>query len=178
MVSTDPYIDPIGIQLWAEETGIASIMYTAWGWPVMEIVHFTGLCLLFGAIGMFDLRMMGAVKGIPLRSLHRLVPFGVLGFVLCAASGFMFVTTEPSQYLYNPAWQSKIGLVLLAGLNMAAFYLSGTARKVRLLGPDEPIPKAARLIAVISLLSWMGVIMFGRVITAFRPPWNWCLWCS
>lgn len=178
MVSTDPFLDPLEIAIWGEQSGIASIMYTPWGWPIMEIVHFTGLCLLFGAIGMFDLRMMGAVKGLPLKSLHRLVPFGVLGFVLCAASGFMFVATQPDQYLYNPAWQSKIALIMLAGLNMAAFYLSGTAKKVYALGPDDPVPRAARMIAVISLLSWMGAIACGRVITAFRPPFHWCLWCS
>jgi len=178
MVSGDPYIDPVAIAVWAEEVGIAPIMYTPWGWPIVEIVHFTGLCFLFGAIGMFDLRMMGAVKGISLKAMHRLVPFGVFGFALSAASGFMFVTTAPDQYLYNPAWQSKIGLILIAGLNMAAFYLSGTAKKVRALGPDDPIPKSARLIAVISLLSWIGVIACGRVITAFRPPFHWCVWCG
>ena len=55
---------------------------------------------------MFDLRMLGFVRGVSLPALHRLVPFGVLGFALSVASGFMFVVTTPDQYLYNPAWQT------------------------------------------------------------------------
>src|SRR5690606_32617430 len=126
-------------------------MYSAWGWPIAEIVHFIGICLLIGTVGMFDLRMMGLVKGISLTALHKLVPFGVFGFLLSAGSGFLFVVTSPDQYLYNPAWQVKMALLALAGLNMALFYLT-TSRRLALLGPDEVPPTAARMFAAISLL--------------------------
>jgi len=178
MTAPDPIIDPYAIQFWAEDVGIASIMYSAWGWPVMEIIHFFGLCLLIGTVGMFDLRMMGAVKGISLAALHKLVPYGVLGFALNVASGFMFVTADPTQYLYNPAWQTKMVLIAIAGVNMATFYVTATSKRVQALGPDDKLPTAARVIAVVSLASWLGVIMCGRVITAFRPPFHWCVWCS
>ena len=174
----DPFLDPAAIQQWAENAGIAPLMYSAWGWPIAEIVHFTGLCLLIGTVGMFDLRMMGAVKGISLAALHRLVPFGVAGFALNVVTGFLFVTADPTQYLYNPAWQTKMALIAIAGINMAAFYLTATSKRVRALGPDDKLPAAARVIAVVSLASWIGVIACGRVITAFRPPFHWCLWCS
>lgn len=174
----DPVFDPVGIVVWAIDSGIFDLMYSAWGWPIAEIAHFIGLCLLFGAVGTFDLRMLGFAPGISLTALHRLVPFGVLGFALCAASGFMFVVTSPDQYLYNPAWQVKMGLLALAGLNMALFYLT-TARKLKLLGPDDMPPAAARVFAAVSLTAWLGVTMAGRVITAFRPPaWFWCSWCG
>ena len=153
-------------------------MYSPWGWTIAEIVHFTGLCLLFGTVGMFDLRMMGLVRGLSLGALHKLVPYGVAGFVLSVASGFMFVVTTPDQYLYNPAWQVKMALLALAGLNMALFYLT-VARRLKLLGPDDPPPLAARRFAALSLTCWIGVIAAGRVITAFRPPsFFWCAWCS
>ena len=80
----DPIFDPVGIVTWAIDTGIFDLMYSAWGWPIAEIVHFTGICLLIGAVGTFDLRMMGFARGISLPALHRLVPFGVLGFLLSA----------------------------------------------------------------------------------------------
>ena len=174
----DPIFDPVGIVTWAIDTGIFDLMYSAWGWPIAEIVHFTGLCLLIGAVGTFDLRMMGFARGISLPALHRLVPFGVLGFLLSAGSGFLFVVTSPDQYLYNPAWQVKMALLAFAGLNMLLFYLT-TSRRLKLLGPDDPPPLAARAFAAVSLASWLGVIMAGRVITAFRPPsWFWCAWCG
>lgn len=174
----DPIFDPVGIVNWAIDTGIFDLMYSRWGWPIAEIVHFIGLCLLIGAVGAFDLRMLGAVKGISLPALHKLVPFGILGFALSVTSGLMFVVTSPDQYLYNPAWQIKMVLLAIAGLNMAAFYLTA-ARGLRDLPADATPPLAARIFAGVSLTAWFGVIACGRVITAFRPPaWEWCAWCT
>jgi hypothetical protein len=174
----DPVFDPVGIVTWAIDTGVYDVMYSQWGWPIVEIVHFTGLCLLVGTVGAFDLRMLGVVKGISLPGLHRLVPFGVVGFALSVTSGLMFVTSAPDQYLYNPAFQIKMLLLAIAGANMALFYLT-TAQNLRGLPADAIPPSSARVFAGVSLAAWFGVIACGRVITAFRPPaWEWCVWCS
>jgi hypothetical protein len=178
MLPDDPIFDPVAIVEWAIDTGVFDLMYSRWGWPIAEIVHFTGLCLLIGAVGAFDLRMIGWVEGISLAALHKLVPFGIAGFVLSASSGFLFVVTSPDQYLYNPAWQIKMVLLAIAGLNMALFYLTA-ARSLRTLPADAMPPLPARVFAGISLVAWFGVIAAGRVITAFRPPaWFWCGWCG
>ncbi len=158
----------IAIGQWGIDSGIYGLMNTRWGWPIAEIVHFIGLCLLMASVGMFDLRMMGLMRGLSLKALHALVPYGVLGFLLCVATGALFVVSSPLEYLYNPAWQLKMGLIVIAGINMAAFYLT-MARRVHALGPDDAPPLAARVIALVSLASWIGVITCGRVITAFRP---------
>jgi hypothetical protein len=178
MLPADPIFDPVGIMVWAIDTGLYDLMNSAWGWVVAEIVHFIGLCLLIGAVGTFDLRMMGLLRGLPLAALHRLVPFGIAGFALCATTGFLFVVSAPDQYLYNPAWQVKMALIAIAGLNIALFYAT-TAKAVKAVGPEDGPPFAARLFAFVSLAAWVGVIAAGRVITAFRPPsWFWCAWCG
>lgn len=175
---TDPLLDPVAIFEWGADHGVFALMYSAWGWPVMEIVHFFGLCLLIGSVGMFDLAMIGLVRGLPLQALHRLVPFGVLGFLLSLLSGAMFVLSAPDQYLYNPAFQVKLVLMAVAGANMVLFYLTARGTLARL-HPGDAIPLQLRLFAGVSLAAWFGVIMAGRVITAFRPPsWFWCAWCS
>ena len=150
------------------DSGINAMMNTRWGWPIAESVHFIGICLLIGTVGMFDLRMMGLVRGLSLAALHRLVPYGVLGYGLSAASGLCFVLAAPFEYIENPAWDIKMGLMAVAGLNMIIFYTT-TAKRVYALGPDDTVPLAARLIAIVSLASWVGVMTCGRVITAFRP---------
>jgi hypothetical protein len=139
MLPDDPIFDPVAIVEWAIDTGVFDLMYSRWGWPIAEFVHFTGLCLLIGAVGAFDLRMIGWVKGISLAALHKLVPFGVAGFVLSASSGILFVVTSPDQYLYNPAWQIKMMLLAIAGVNMALFYLTA-ARSLRTLPADAMPP--------------------------------------
>ena len=55
-------------------------------------------------------------------ALHKLVPWGVGGYVLNVMTGFMFVTSAPDQYLYNPAFQTKLALMGIAGLNVVFFY--------------------------------------------------------
>ena len=130
-----------------------------------------------GAYGGFvDVRMLGVARGVSMSALHRLVPFGIAGYAMCAITGSLFVVTAPGQYLYNPAIQTKLALMALAGVNMAVFYLT-TSRAVATLGPDDMAPMRARLIGFISLACWLGVITAGRVVTFFRPPEFWCLWC-
>jgi len=149
-------------------SGANAVMNTAWGWPIAECVHFVGICLLIGTVGLFDLRMMGAVHGPSLPTLHRMVPWGVAGWLLCLASGAMFVLAAPFEYVENPAWVIKMVLIALAGVNMVIFYRT-VASRVRHLPEDAPVPLAARVVAVVSLASWLGVMTCGRVITAFRP---------
>jgi len=172
----DAVIDPGAIQQWANDLGIASFMQSPWGWPLVEVFHFIGLCLLFGVVGMFDLRMLGVARGVSLQRLHRLIPFGVSGFAVSVITGFLFVVTTPDQYLYNPALQTKLALMGVAGMNMVLFYVTA-APGVSDTGAEDLPPMRARLFAVVSLACWLGVIACGRVITAFRPPWHWCPWC-
>ena len=173
----DTILDVAAIAQFGESSGIAPLMHLYWSWPIAEIIHFTGICLLIGSVGMFDLRMMGVVRGIPLGALRRLIPFGVAGFVLSASSGVAFVLTMPDQYLYNPAWQTKMAFLAAAGINMVLFYLT-VARKAHATAAADAPPVTARVFAFVSLGCWLGVIACGRVITAFRPPFHWCFWCG
>jgi hypothetical protein len=173
---SDPIFDIPAIERFGIETGIFGFMNSKWGWPTAESIHFIGLCLLMAAVGMFDLRMMGVARGVRMSALHRLVPFGVAGWLMCVATGLLFFLSAPSQYLYNPAWQTKMTLMGMAGVNMALFYAT-TAQAVGMTGPDDLPPTRARVIGFISLACWIGVIVCGRLITFFRPPYHWCLWC-
>jgi hypothetical protein len=38
--------------------------------------------------------------------------------------------------------------------------------------------RLAQIGAAVSLLCWIGVIVCGRLITFFRPPFFWCFWCG
>ncbi|MDP2125902.1 MAG: hypothetical protein Q8K97_00875, partial [Pseudohongiella sp.] len=157
-------------------SGIFGFMNTQWGWPFVESLHFIGLTLLLGTVGLFDLRLMGLGRGIPIKALHPLVRFGVAGFLLNALTGFMFIISDPGQYVYNPAFQIKVLAMIIAGINLAVFYLV-MAKKVRALSDDAIVPLPARLIAMTSLCCWCVVIAGGRLITFYRPPEFWCFWC-
>src|SRR5688572_1946812 len=116
----------VDLQIWivrtfAKATAVSTMMKTQWGWPSAESVHFMGLCLLVGAIFLFDLRLLGVAKRIPIGALHKLVPWGLLGYGMTVASGLLFVLAEPDQYVYNPAFHFKLFFMVTAGVNASAF---------------------------------------------------------
>lgn len=150
------------------DTAVAELMRSTWAWPLVESLHFLGLCLLVGAIGAFDLRLLGIARTVPIAAVHRLVPVGLLGFAINIATGALFVATEPDQYIYNPAFHLKLAFLGIAGLNAATFYLT-TYRQA--FGPAATlrVPTHARVIAAISLSAWLVVIVAGRLITFYRP---------
>jgi hypothetical protein len=138
-----------------------------WVWPIGETLHFVGLCLLIGAVGLFDLRLIGVAKGLPFAALQRLIPWGVLGFLISLSTGVMFVLGNgfaPGEYLRNIAFFWKMLFIVLAGINVLVFYISGTARAVEPLGPAEDAPLRAKVIGAVSLCLWVGVIFFGRML--------------
>ena len=60
-----------------------------WAWPLCETFHFVGICILIGAVGMFDLRVLGLARGLPIAALRRFLPWGVFGFgFLCCGRVF------------------------------------------------------------------------------------------
>ncbi len=154
---------------WLEGTALAELVFTyGWIWPLSESLHFMGLVLLVGSVGLFDLRVLGLGKGIPPAAIHRLISFGLLGFVVSVLTGVVFVTTTPDQYFYNSAFHFKAVFLLLMGANAAYFY-AASYRTVRILGPHDDTPARAKVSAALSLTLLAAVMCCGRMLTFYRP---------
>lgn len=147
---------------------VARFMATRWGWPAMESLHFIGLSLLVGTIVLFDLRLLGLARRIPIAALHRLIPWGLTGYAINLVSGAMFMMSAPDQYIYNPAFHFKMLFMAIAGFNATAFYLVA-ARRTMGPGAEARVPRAARIIAATSVMMWVAIIVCGRLITFYRP---------
>ena len=152
---------------------LEKFMSFPWAWPMSETFHFIGVCLLVGTVAMFDLRLLGVGKGLPVAPLRRLLPWGVFGFVLCVVTGLLFVLGLRANLIGDDAYdvimrdiwlQLKLLFIFLAGLNLLAFYLTGMARAADSLGPGDNAPPLAKVIAGASLVFWAGVVVFGRLI--------------
>lgn len=150
---------------WIQGTPLnAALVQSIWAFPAGETLHFIGLAMLFGFVAMLDLRMLGVAKQIPLAPLHRLLPWGVTGFLITFSTGLLFIFATPEQYLKDWVFWSKMLLVALAGVNVLVFYTGGIYRLVEALGPGQDAPVPAKMIAVTSLCLWVGVMFFGRML--------------
>jgi hypothetical protein len=149
---------------WLKSTWLSSfVVENFWVWPASETIHFIGLAILVGVVGAIDLRMLGVAKRLPLVSLHRLLPWGIFGFVINLMTGILFFAGDPFQYVHNPAFQLKMLFILLAGINVLVFYLT-LFHKVEALGAGDDAPLPAKVIAAISLFLWIGVMYWGRML--------------
>ena len=158
---------------WLRWPSLEVLMAQPGAWALCETLHFVGLCLLIGIVGLFDLRVLGMGKGLPPGALKRLLPWGVLGFALCAATGALFVGGMGANLIGDNAYdvilrdswlQWKLLFIALAGVNLAAYHLTGMARAVEALDANGNAPLLAKVFAGASLGLWIGVVVFGRLI--------------
>jgi uncharacterized membrane protein len=139
----------------------------SWVWPVCEMIHYAGMSLIVGIIGTLDLRILGLFKSLPIAALRPLVPWAFAAFVGNVLSGIVFVTGTGSGavfYIDNLSFQLKMLFLLLAFANLIVFQLTGLERAVYATPAGASAPAAAKGIAVFSLVSWVLIIFFGRML--------------
>jgi hypothetical protein len=130
-------------------------------WTTSETLHFMGLCLLFGAVLVINLRMLGMMRSVSFADLHGLLPVGIVGFVINLVTGMLFFIAIPEQYTQNIAFQWK--MILLVPAAVSLLYLTAS-EDVWAVGSGDDAPLVAKLIAAGSIVVWIGVLYFGRML--------------
>jgi hypothetical protein len=153
--------------VWLESSGLGQMMRrSAWMYPIVEIIHIVGFVILVGAVVMFDLRVLGLGRGLPVTALARhLLRWSWVGLALVVPAGLMMFTAHATEFATNPAFLLKVTLLATAALNVAFFhmvpYRSVAAWDI------AGSPGAARAAAVLSIAIWIAVITCGRLIAYF-----------
>ena len=138
------------------------IGFTAW-FPFLESIHVLSIGLVVGSILMVDLRLLGAagLRYPASRMIRELIPWTWGAFGVAVVTGFGMFLTRASVYIENPAFQTKLVLLLLACANMALFQFR-TFRNITGWDTTDKTPVAARMAGAASLLLWAGIILAGR----------------
>lgn len=132
-------------------------------YPLVLFLHAGGLALIVGFNTALDLRILGVGSDIPIAPMDRFFPVMVIGFWINAVSGIGLLMASATQMLTNPLFYIKLALIFVAVVNLVLL------RRQVLRDPyvdKKPIPMKAKILAVTSLLLWIGAITAGR-LTAY-----------
>lgn len=151
--------------VWLEATGLGRAMRQwLWLYPTVEIVHIVGIVMLVGAAAMFDLRLLGLSRRLPVSAMAaHLLPWARVGLGVVVPTGVMMFVAHAVEMAENPAFRLKVILIAAALANAGAFH-RWPFRSVSRWDVQAPTPPAARFSAVASLLLWSGVIACGRLL--------------
>lgn len=127
-----------------------------WAYPLLEVVHIWGIALVIGNLMALEVRVWGGAANLPVLPLARLSLVLVsIGFTLAAGSGLLMFATQAEELLTNRAFLIKMLLLMLAGSNAAWFHGRQSLQKLDL---------TARLLMLLSLVLWIGILLAGRWI--------------
>ena len=148
-----------------EDTPLAEyIRHSHLLYPAIEIVHIVGFIFLAGSAMLFDFRLLGISKKIPVTDLSKhLLPWSRRSLLLVVPSGFILFMTQATALSANRVFGLKLILILLAFAN-AGFFHRYTFRSVHDWDHLKQTPIAAKAAGIISILLWTGVITCGRFL--------------
>jgi hypothetical protein len=148
-----------------EHTALAQLLRESlFLYPLANVLHVVAVAILLGSIAIFDLRLLGFGKAIPIASLARLaLPVAAAAVSLAVPTGAAMFIAEAPAYVRNPVFLTKIALIILALLNVALFH--------RFLRPGakpagEPT-SSMRASAAASLSFWLATLIAGRLIAYY-----------
>lgn len=152
------------ITAWLASTALAQTMINVpWMWPLCETLHFVGLALLIGTAGIFDLRLLGFMRGMPVAAAMQMRVWAGIGVVINLITGVLFFIAAPAQYMNNIAFWWKMGFLAVAIINIAWFELR-YGKELAELPANADTPSNYKLAGSLSLFSWMAVLYFGRML--------------
>ena len=142
---------------WVQALAQSPALYAA-----VQTAHTLGFVVLVGSVFFFDLRILGLGKAIPARALARLLlPWSWAALVVIVPSGLAMFAVSAGWLLESRTFQLKMALLVVAAMN-AAYFLTGPYARANAWDSGAPIPAAAKVSAVLSLVTWCAIIACGR----------------
>jgi len=151
---------------WLEHTAVGTaIRESLWLFPIIETLHIFGIISLVGGTSILDLRLMGLTfRDEPVTKLaKRFLPWAWFGFIVQVVTGILMFSSEAAKMYGNCAFQIKMLLILMAGINAIVFHFLAY-QSVGRWDRDPVAPLSARIAGTASILLWFGIVAMGRWI--------------
>ena len=134
-----------------------------WGYPTILVLHTAGFALVVGSAIVVDARLLGLGRLARLREFEFLIPIMWAGFTVNALSGFILFAIAATTKAMQVIFWIKLSLVAAA--------LGVTVPIVKIVkGADEQdaVSARARMLAIVSLVTWTGAIVAGRLMAYIK----------
>src|SRR4030095_5664498 len=148
-----------------EESGFCQWVREAdslFAFPGILLLHTIGMGLVVGINTTFDLRILGFAPAVRLRAFQKFFPVMWIGFWINAITGTILLAVNATKLTHNPDFYVKLGFIALAVINVQMM-----KRRVFVDSPGEDkvhLPVRVRILAVTSMVFWMGAITSGRLL--------------
>lgn len=151
---------------WLEHTAFSQLIQsTLWIVPTVQTIHILAIAAVLSSALMIDLRLLGVTgRDQPLARVSarfRLVIWWTLPILL--ASGSIMIIGEPARSLANFAFQLKM-LLLIAAIAVTIAFQWPLNRDSGFWDAPGKRCRAAKMLAIVSLLLWTGIVFAGRWI--------------
>jgi hypothetical protein len=151
---------------WLENSRFGSgIGGSTWVYPYVQLVHFAGLSLWLGTTIAVDLHLLGVVhrEQTTAQILKALMIWNWIGFAVLVAGGFMLFSTAATSFIINPAFETKVGLLL----PVALIWHILLQLKIRVWGQTMDPPNVAKVAGFVEILLWVSVATAATTIPYF-----------
>jgi hypothetical protein len=150
---------------WANNTWVGhTISDSTWLFPAIEGVHIVALALLFGAILVLNLRLMGVMmrdRSMP-QLFRELETWTLSSLIVILVSGAMLFASEAVKTFHSSPFRIKMVLLLAA----VVFHYTISRRLMRK-EEGRLSPVLTKVAGSLSIALWMGVGFAGRAIGFF-----------
>ena len=154
----------MGFFVWLEQTRLSAWINQSdsiLAYPSILLLHTIGMTLLGGLNIVIALRILGFASKMPVAELQKTFPLIWIGFILSAASGVLLLAAKATQFFYNPAFYIKMASIVFAVI----IFFAIRARVFRdPLLDKRPIQMNGKVLALLSIILWLGAITAGRVM--------------
>jgi len=154
---------------WLEQTGFSTWVRespSVWAFPTVLLIHTIGMGLVVGVNAGIDLRILGLAPKLPLAPMEKYFPILWTGFWMNAVTGVILVVQDATTKLANPDFYVKMVFIALAVINVQML------RKRVFRDPlvdQQPPSTNVKILAVTSLIFWLGAITAGRLMAYVGP---------
>jgi SNF family Na+-dependent transporter len=154
-------VEGSGFSQWVKQSG------SLWAFPGILLMHTYGMAVLVGVIAGIDLRILGLMPALPVAPLRKFLPLVWVAFWVNAVTGTMLLAADATSKMRNLDFGIKMAFIVLAVITQRLI-------QKRVFGDPgvdaRPFSSNAKMLAVMSLVFWLGAITAGRLLAYVGNP--------